>query len=83
MDRVGRDNAPAVAVYFLRMNNQFYVAKSHPVGLLLQDCEAICTQMRTGSQMTATRARQVDSTQSNLSNVDEAKRLLAAGWEDD
>ena len=65
------------------MNNQFYVTKSHPVGLLLSECESIATQMHTGSQMTQTRARQMDSTQSNLSNVDEAKRLLASGWGDD
>ena len=83
VDRVGKDLAPRVAAYYLSMNNQFYVTKSHPVGLLLAECEAIATQMQTGSQMTQTRARQVDSTQSNLSNVDEAKRLLASGWGDD
>ncbi|RUR38515.1 helix-turn-helix domain-containing protein [Vreelandella populi] len=83
VDRVGKDLAPAVAAYYLSMNNQFYVNKHHPVGSLLADCEAIATQMQTGSQMTQTRARQMDSTQSNLSNVDEAKRLLASGWGDD
>lgn len=83
VDRVGKELAPAVAAYYLSMNSQFYVTKSHPVGLMLADCEAIATQMQTGSQMTQTRARQMDSTQSNLSNVDEAKRLLASGWGDD
>jgi hypothetical protein len=83
VDRVGKDLAPRVAAYYLGMNNQFYVTKSHPVGLLLSECESIATQMQTGSQMTQTRARQMDSTQSNLSNVDEAKRLLASGWGDD
>lgn len=83
VDRVGKELAPAVAAYYLGMNTQFYVTKNHPVGLLLSDCEAIATQMQTGSQMTQTRARQMDSTQSNLSNVDEAKRLLASGWGDD
>lgn len=83
VDRVGKELAPAVAAYYLGMNTQFYVTKNHPVGLLLADCEAIATQMQTGSQMTQTRARQMDSTQSNLSNVDEAKRLLASGWGDD
>lgn len=83
VDRVGIELAPAVAAYYLGMNNQYYVTKGHPVGLMLQDCETIATQMQTGSQMTQTRARQMDSTQSNLSNVDEAKRLLASGWGDD
>lgn len=83
VDRVGKELAPAIAAYYLNMNTQFYVTKNHPVGLLLADCEAIATQMQTGSQMTQTRARQMDSTQSNLSNVDEAKRLLASGWGDE
>ncbi len=83
VDRVGKELAPAVAAYYLSMNTQFYVTKNHPVGLMLADCEAIATQMQTGSQMTQTRARQMDSTQSNLSNVDEAKRLLASGWGDE
>ena len=83
IDRVGADLAPGVAAYYLRMNNQFYVAKGHPVGLLLADCETIAMQMQTGQQMTATRARQMDGTQANASAADEAKRLLAAsGWED-
>ncbi|WP_223119689.1 helix-turn-helix domain-containing protein [Salinicola corii] len=82
VDRVGQDLAPGVAAYFLRCNNEFYVRKGHPVGLMLQDCETLATQMRTGSQMTATRARQIDGTQTNLSNVDEARNLLASGWED-
>lgn len=80
VDRVGADNAPAVAAYFLRMNNQYYVTKGHPVGLMLQDCETIATQMQTGQQMTATRARQMDGTQANMSAADEAKALLNATW---
>lgn len=83
VDRVGAGLAPGVAAYYLSMNSQFYVTKGHPVGALLNDCETIAMQMQTGSQMTQTRARQMDSTQSNLSNVDEAKRLLASGWGDD
>ncbi|SEN66307.1 hypothetical protein [Halomonas caseinilytica] len=83
VDRVGANYAPGVAAYYLRMNNQFYVAKGHPVGLMLQDCETIAVQMQTGQQMTATRARQMDGTQANASAADEAKSLLAAsGWED-
>ncbi|GAB2798950.1 hypothetical protein GCM10027040_27400 [Halomonas shantousis] len=82
VDRVGKELAPAVAVYYLRMNNQFYVAKGHGVGLLLQDCEGIATQMQTGSQMTATRARQMDSTQTNLGHIESAKALIDATWED-
>lgn len=80
VDRVGADMAPGVAAYYLSMNSQFYVNKGHPVGALLNDCETIAMQMQTGSQMTATRARQMDGTQANASATDEAKRLLNATW---
>lgn len=76
VDRVGAERAPGVAAYYLKLNNQFYTARMHPVGLMLQDCESIATQMITGQNVTQSRARQLDSTQSNLSNLDEAKRLM-------
>lgn len=82
VDRVGKDLAPGVAAHYLTMNNQYYVSKGHPIGLLIQDCETIATSMQTGQQMTATRARQMDGTQANLSAADEAKALLNATWGD-
>ena len=76
VDRVGADLAPKVAAFYLQMNQQFYLTKLHPVSLLLADCEAIATQCTTGQQMTHAQARQVDSTQSNLSNLEQAKAML-------
>ena len=76
--RVGAERAPGVAAHFVKLNNQYYTARMHPVGLLLQDCESIATQLATGQQVTHARARQLDSTQSNLSNAEEAKRIMAA-----
>lgn len=77
VDRVGAERAPAVAAYYLKLNSQFYTSRLHPVGLLLQDCESIATQLATGQQVTQSKARQVDSTQTNASNAEEAKRWLA------
>lgn len=76
VDRVGATLAPKVAAFYLQMNNQFYLTKVHPVSLLLADCEAIATQCTTGVQVTQAQARQVDSTQSNLSNLEQAKAML-------
>lgn len=76
VDRVGATLAPKVAAFYLQMNHQFYHSKLHPVSLLLADCEAIATQCTTGVQVTQAQARQVDSTQSNLSNFEQAKALL-------
>ena len=78
VDRVGHDLAPAVAAWYLRTNNQFYVTKGHPVSLMLTDCEPLAVQCQTGRQVTATKARQTDRTQSNLSAVEEAKAMMRA-----
>ncbi|WP_249976097.1 helix-turn-helix domain-containing protein [Vreelandella olivaria] len=76
VDRVGGRLAPKVAAFYLQMNHQFYLSKVHAVSLLLADCEAIATQCTTGVQVTQAQARQVDSTQSNLSNLEQAKAML-------
>ncbi|MGJ8515077.1 hypothetical protein [Carnimonas bestiolae] len=86
VDRVGADLAPAVAAYYVRSNNQFYVTKGHAVGPMLNDCESLATQARTGQGMTASKARQLDSTQTNADAAAETKRLLAMdaeaeGWQ--
>jgi len=80
VDRVGASMAPAVAAYYLSTNSQFYVTKGHSVDALLRDCETLAMQMQTGNQMTATRARQMDGTQANMSATDEAKALLNDSW---
>ncbi|KAA0014409.1 helix-turn-helix domain-containing protein [Billgrantia pellis] len=76
VDRVGQELAPKVAAFYLHINQSFYVAKCHPVSILLADCESIATQCATGRQVTSAQARQLDSTQSNLSNLEQAKAML-------
>lgn len=78
VDRVGNDLAPAVAAWYLRTSNQFYVTKGHPVSLMLADCETLAVQCQTGRQSTSTQARQADRTQSNLSAIEKAKALRRA-----
>lgn len=73
--RIGAEAAPGVAAYYVGMNKQYYVGKLHPVSLLLSDCESIHTQWATNRQMTDTRARQMDQSQSNQSTADEAYAL--------
>ncbi|WP_170938543.1 helix-turn-helix domain-containing protein [Halomonas campaniensis] len=76
VDRVGAELAPKVAAFYLQMNQQFYLTKLHPVSLLLADCESIATQCTTGQQVTHAQSRQMDSTQTNLSNLEQAKAML-------
>jgi hypothetical protein len=76
--RLGAEESPQVAAWYVSHQNQFYVGGGHSVGLLLRDCEKLRTQWATGRQVTATQATQADKTQTNLSAfaglIEEAKR---------
>jgi hypothetical protein len=76
--RIGAADAEHVAAFYVGHRHRFYVEKMHPVGLLLADCEKLRTEWATSTQMTATRAQQVDRTQTNL---DAFAPLIAAARE--
>ncbi len=76
LQRLGRSEAPAVAAWFLTVNERFVVQGMHDLGHLLARCEAYRTQWATGRQMTAASAHQQDQTQSNANAADEAKAKL-------
>jgi hypothetical protein len=48
VDRLGADEAPAVARFYVEHNGDFYVRTTHSVDALLKDCEALRTQWVTG-----------------------------------
>jgi hypothetical protein len=77
--RLGREEAPQVAGWFLGVNEQYAVKRMHDLGVLLAGAEAYRTQWATGRQVTTTSAKHTDQTQSNLSTADEAKALLRKG----
>ncbi|MGY6085135.1 helix-turn-helix domain-containing protein [Stenotrophomonas sp. SM006] len=74
--RLGREEAPLVAGWFVSVNEQYAVKRMHDLGVLLAGAEAYRTQWATGRQVTATIAQQHDQTQANASAVDDAKALL-------
>jgi hypothetical protein len=76
VQRLGHTEAPAVAGWFLTVNERYVVQNMHDLGALLAKCEAYRTQWFTGRQMTATSAQQQDQTQANASAADDAKALL-------
>ncbi len=59
--RIGAEEAPGVASFYLTHRDQFYVKQMHSVGMLLKDAEKLRTQWATGQQMTGTVARQTES----------------------
>lgn len=77
--RLGADEAPQVAFYYVTINDSFYLRTLHDLGNLLAKCESIRTQWATGNQMTSVTARQIENTQSNISAAEEAKRMMREG----
>lgn len=79
VQRIGHDESPAVAAYYVsNVNDAFVVRNMHDTGLLLKQAEGYRTQWATGRSVTATAARQADQTAANLSAADEAKAILRA-----
>lgn len=79
VQRLGYDESPAVAAFFVsRVNEAMVVRATHDFGLLLNRCESYRTQWATGTAMTQTRARQADQTEANYSAADEAIALMRA-----
>lgn len=79
VQRLGADEAPDVAFYYVTINDAFYLRTLHDLGNLVAKCESIRTQWATGKQMTGTTARQLENTQSNISAADEAIRMMREG----
>jgi len=73
--RLGKE-AQHVAAFYLTHNGNYYVGKMHDFGPLLADAEKLRTEWATNTRMTATRARQIDGTQSNFDAVEQAKTML-------
>ena len=79
--RLGQE-APGVAAFFVGINDAFLVRTQHGLGALLQNAEGYRTQWATGRTMTATRATQIDKTQSNFDAAEGAKAILRARWKE-
>jgi len=67
VDRVGADDAPDVAAYFVTNSKRWYVEKRHAVGTMLMDAEALHNEWKTGNRSTSAEAQQMDRKQNNLS----------------
>jgi hypothetical protein len=78
VERLGAEEAPPVAAFYLTHRNQLYVNAKHCVDLMLRDCERLRTEWITGQQGTRTQAAMADRTQTNAnvfgSLIAEARR---------
>ncbi|WHZ27611.1 MAG: hypothetical protein OJF51_002408 [Nitrospira sp.] len=48
VDRLGAEEAPLVAAFYVSLNAPLYVKAGHPPNLLVRDCESLRTQLKTG-----------------------------------
>lgn len=74
VDRIGADDAPCVAAWFVQHRKRWYVEKGHSVECLQKDCEQLRTEWATGRRSTSTAALQADRTQQT---GDIAAKLIA------
>ncbi|MCO6514330.1 MAG: helix-turn-helix domain-containing protein [Snodgrassella sp.] len=75
---VGKEVAPALAEYFLSHNGSWFVQCRHEFGCLLKSYQQVLTDMHRGEQMTQTKARQTENTQSNYEAAKSALAMLQA-----
>lgn len=74
VDRLGAEDAPFVAEFFVNINARYYIERGHSVDVLLADAEKLRTQWATGRVVTSTQAQQADRTQTNANLVDHLTR---------
>jgi len=74
--RIPRDEAPAVAAFYVGINDAFLVRNCHDFGSLLAKSETYRTQWVTGRQINGRTARQIEDRQANLSAGEEAARRI-------
>jgi hypothetical protein len=65
LKRIGKDEAPGVARWYVASQNRFYVQKRHAVDQLLADCEGLRTEWVTNTRVTETKAREADRLQTS------------------
>jgi hypothetical protein len=79
VQRLGADEAPQVAMFYVTINDSFFIRASHEFGLLVARAEGIRTQWVTGRQVNAVTARQMENTQANISAAHQAASAIRNG----
>jgi hypothetical protein len=77
--RIGGDESPALAAFFLTHNDPFYVKARHPTSLLLRDCEGLRTQWATGTKATTGEARNIEKQDDAREQVKRVEAMLKGG----
>jgi len=76
--RIGVDEAPNIAAFYLSHNRKLYVNSHHCTDLLLRDAEALRTEWLTGHKVTEWGARETDRLQTASDAVARVAKKLGA-----
>lgn len=76
VDRLGSDEAPQVAAFYLTHNKPLYVSARHPTNLLLRDAEGLRTEWATGIKSTTLEARSAEVVDAAQEQVNRVRRLM-------
>lgn len=74
VSRLGAEESPLVAAFYVTHNDSFYVKNMHAVGLMLKDAEKLRTEWKTNRKVTNVGARNEEKT---AHWEDQAKRIQA------
>jgi hypothetical protein len=72
--RVGKEDAPHVAAFYLHSNDQWHIKQRHSIADLCKASESLHTAWKIGGHMTSTQARQIDKSKSNLNAFEQLMR---------
>jgi hypothetical protein len=72
--RVGADDAPAIAAFFVCHNDSFYVKSMHTFSLCLRDAEALRTQWLKGRAITQIDVRRFEKNQEQVTLLEAIER---------
>lgn len=72
ISRIGAEEAPAVAEFYVTHSLAKFVQNIHPLDMFLANCEALRTQWVTNKRVTSTSAHRQDKTQENVDGWFEA-----------
>lgn len=78
VDKLGAEEAPQVAAFFLTHNRAVYVGSKHCTELLLRDAEGLHTEWLTNNKITTTQANSVDRLQTSLDVVERVAKRIGA-----
>ena len=76
VDRLGAEDAPHVAAFYVTHNAQWYVSKMHPVNLLLADAEKLRTEWATGTKMTSVAVKNAEVKDNVVEQVKRVEALM-------